>query len=82
MGTNYYYTPKVCPHCGRGDDPIHIGRSSGGWCFSLHVYPEDGIHTLDDWKEKWKVEDSIIQDEYGHKIGIAEMIEVVTQRSA
>jgi hypothetical protein len=26
-----------------------FGKSSGGWTFSLHVYPEDGIKDLADW---------------------------------
>lgn len=52
MGTNYYlHTKPDCECCGRGFEPLHIGKSSGGWCFSLHVMPEDNINTLDDWGE-------------------------------
>jgi len=49
MGTNYYLQKKsgtcqTCGHC--SEDPKHIGKSSGGWCFSLHVYPEENITTV------------------------------------
>ena len=42
MGTNYYFedSSEVCECCGRGAESLHIGKSSGGWCFSLHVMPE------------------------------------------
>jgi hypothetical protein len=33
----------------RGDD-LHIGKSSGGWVFALHVIPELGLNDLDSWK--------------------------------
>jgi hypothetical protein len=40
MSTNYYLHEYV------STDPkiLHIGKSSGGWCFSLHVV-EEGVHT-------------------------------------
>lgn len=53
MGTNYYaeYQPP-CPTCGRQDPPLHIGKSSAGWCFSLHVIPELGLNDWPEW-EAW-----------------------------
>jgi hypothetical protein len=66
---------------GTGRPPmIHIGKSSGGWCFSLHVYPVFGLHTLTDWKnfaarlvgEGWRVE-----DEYGTEHTLADLWRVV-----
>ncbi len=54
MGTNYYLHEKPdCECCGRPFEALHIGKSSSGWCFSLHVMPEDMINTLDDWRSKW-----------------------------
>lgn len=32
MGTNFYAKSKIT------NKTIHIGKSSGGWCFGLHVY--------------------------------------------
>lgn len=82
MGTNYYLVKGEHPpevhydhplngflKWGTGKPPmIHIGKSSGGWCFALHIYPELGINTLADWQvfasrllsEGWRIE-----NEYG-----------------
>jgi len=82
MGTNYYWYPKPpCPHCGREYDEIHIGKSSGGWCFSLHVIPEEGIDSLADWQDKWKGIESFIKDEYGQEVGKNQMTAIITERS-
>ena len=57
---------------------LHIGKSSAGWCFSLHIYPEYGIHTWGDWLKligrKW------IVSEYHRRVSKAELIEIVTKR--
>jgi hypothetical protein len=94
MGTNYYavkgdYAPEAdydhplhgFVKWGTGKPAmIHIGKSSGGWCFSLHIYPELGVHTLADWKvfaptliaEGWRIE-----DEYRDAITLDELWGVV-----
>jgi hypothetical protein len=81
MGTNYYHHEKEpCPTCGHeGDEPRHIGKSSGGWCFSLHVYPEEGIADLGDWKARWG--SGVIKDEYGKTVTPDDMESRITQRS-
>jgi hypothetical protein len=81
MGTNFYFRKPLanyCEHCGRSDPPkeLHIGKSSAGWCFSLHVYPEQGIHTLDDWGAIWA--NGTIFDEYGDELTRLEMLAVIT----
>jgi hypothetical protein len=79
MGTNYYLeTLPPCPHCGRESEKLHIGKSSAGWHFGLHIYPELGINTLEDWKNYWKGKP--IWDEYGHLISEEEMLETITER--
>lgn len=80
MGTNYYQHGNVCERCGRGDAPRHIGKSSWGWCFSLHVYPEDGINSLEDWKRILKGPGTFIEDEYGIKISLQCLLKVITER--
>ena len=82
MGTNYYMVKGDHPPEGHYDHPlnpllkhgtgrppmIHIGKSSGGWCFALRVYPDHGVHTLADWKvfvERLMRENWAIEDEYG-----------------
>jgi len=84
MGTNYYFTPATagpCEHCGRSDsnEELHIGKSSGGWCFALHIIPEKGINDLDDWVKLFPT--GTIRDEHGDTIDAAEMMETITERS-
>lgn len=80
MGTNYYLKIDPCPHCGRCDEEWHIGKSSGGWCFSLHVIPERNINTLDDWRREWSRPNRAIKNEYGDTVTIEEMEQAITQR--
>ena len=86
MGTNYYaVTPPAippCAHCGRYDPSVrlHIGKSSVGWCFSLHVIPERGIHDLNDWKAYLQQPHTTIEDEYGHEHTLDALLECITLR--
>lgn len=75
MGTNFYLHQKPpCECCGRPfDDALHIGESSSGWCFTLHVIPEDGINDLDDWRRLWSAPGAVILDEYGESLSPEEM---------
>jgi len=83
MGTNFYLHPQAdCECCGRPFEPLHIGKSSGGWCFSLHVIPEEGINTLDDWRRLWSRQGAIIRDEYGSRVSNEEMEARITERSS
>ena len=81
MGTNYYLRGKACAHCGRGDEDKYIGKSSGGWHFTLHVEPENGINTLDDWKALFAKPETKIVDEYERELSVEQMIKVITDRS-
>lgn len=82
MGVNYYWHHKPeCSECGRDFEPLHIGKSSYGWCFSLHVMPDDNINTIKDWLNLWKKEGSSIKNEYGEKISASEMEDIVINRN-
>lgn len=82
MGTNYYMEPQApCETCKRPFEQKHIGKSSAGWCFGLHVYPEDGINDLADWIREWSKSGSRIVDEYGKAVTLDEMEQRVTKRS-
>ncbi len=81
MGTNYYLHAKPCPHCGRSEPELHIGKSSCGWVFALHVIPEEGIRDLPDWETRWLKPDSVIKDEYGREVTPLEMTEIITRRT-
>ena len=80
MGTNYYLQHGVCECCKKPDSTRHIGKSSGGWCFSLHVYPEEGINTLDDWKKLWAEENARIVNEYNELISMEDMLDTIINR--
>lgn len=78
MGTNYYLEGPLCPTCGRGPESLHIGKSSCGWCFALHV--TDEIESLEDWQVEWKKPGRVIKNEYGDTVSAAEMLEIITKR--
>ena len=83
MGMNYYWYEKpACPCCNRDFDGIHIGKSSGGWYFSLHVDSgwEDIPNSLEEWKMLFSTPGSVIKDEYGKIITVDEMLNIITNR--
>jgi hypothetical protein len=81
MGTNYYLHERPpCECCRRPFKRLHIGKSSGGWCFSLHVDPDNGIHDLPDWIERWSRPGAVIRDEYGEALSGNEMEAIITSR--
>jgi hypothetical protein len=81
MGTNYYARYNLCEDCQRFEEK-HIGKSSMGWCFSLHIIPEEGIKNWNDWK-KFLTKDGVkIFDENDKEISFDYFEEVVTKRKA
>lgn len=69
MGCNYYIKSIN----------YHIGKSSAGWCFSLHVDPANGINNLDDVLKL--IGQKKIIDEYGGTVRKQDLIEKITNRS-
>lgn len=80
MGTNFYLERGVCPHCNQARGEWHIGKSSAGWAFSLHIMPEHGINDLADWVQAWSQPDTRIKDEYGTELTPHEMMCCITLR--
>lgn len=94
MGTNYYSVKRGIENLdpdefwelknksamGESDDVLHIGKSSMGWCFSLHIIPERGIHDLDDWIpvfiDPWR----IMIDEYMRLVDLTKIMGTITAR--
>jgi hypothetical protein len=90
MSTNYYAVKgewqsgeefeTIKQHFSGRPAMIHIGKSSAGWCFSLHVYPEMHVRTLDDWKslaDKLIATGWRIEDEYREVIPLENLWRVV-----
>ena len=82
MGTNYYLHRDVCPHCGRSEERLHIGKSSAGWCFGLHVIPEQSINDLSDWMAEFNKPNAKIVDEYGNPVTPEEMRSQIADRKS
>jgi len=85
MGMNYYLTGKPpCPTCGDFGGTKHIGKSSYGWTFGLHIYPDEGINNLDDWEKfiREAVADGrLIIDEEGRRISVEELLKRIRVRA-
>ena len=81
MSINYYLQERPpCECCNRPYERLHIGKSSGGWCFALHVIPNRGIFDLEDWKIIWSQHGGVITDEYGEVVSKEEMLKIITER--
>ena len=79
MGTNFYL--NVVEKGATLADQLHIGKSSAGWRFALHVMPERGINDLDDWLKIIQGERiCIITDEYGRILSLDELLTTITKR--
>jgi hypothetical protein len=72
MGTNYYVTKESFR--------MHFGKSSGGWCFLLRIYPDRGIHNLSDWYRYIASEAYEIKDEYGTRVDFEDLMSIVMDR--
>ena len=79
MGTNYYLITEPCSCCGLSAPRLHIGKSSAGWCFALHV--EGDINSLADWEARWSKPNAKIVNEYGDTVTPDEMRKTITERA-
>lgn len=81
MGTNYYAYTDMCPHCGRGDEGLHIGKDSYGWTFSWHALSEvmDGVEVKScrEWYEFLERDGVTIKSEYGDVISLDDFRKLV-----
>lgn len=89
MGTNYFVKSRkpcnTCEHCGSlfaVHEELHIGKSSAGWCFGLHVIPEKGLNTLNDWVDYIVDHDNthMIVNEYGETLDLETLLGIITCR--
>jgi hypothetical protein len=76
MGTNYYLHSDTCDHCGRGDEPLHIGKSRRLFHAPIVGWSDDGepVRYPTSWAD-WKVEilkaeaaGGGVFDEYGEEL--------------
>lgn len=95
MGCNYYILEpnkdydSNCPIKSKTEPKYvktHLGKSSAGWTFGVHVYPERDINTLDDWIaifQELSIKDELyILDEYGYNLSLVQFLDTVRERSS
>lgn len=84
MGTNYYARYDNCdcncPNCGLKDIEYHIGKSSAGWAFSLHVDPTDGVHDLEDILTLIVKTNATIYNEYEEMVSMETLLDIILNR--
>jgi hypothetical protein len=72
MGTNVYWV--------EGDRRLHVGKFSVGWVFAMQVLPEEGLQSLEDWKERIEA-GGRLENEYREGVPLSEFLAQVTERS-
>ena len=60
-------------------ESLHIGKSSYGWAFALHVIPEKGLTSLRAWRNFIMGENKRIENEEGEEIGKRELLRIITE---
>lgn len=85
LGTNYYLVRQsnsFCPECKHDPDEVilHIGKSSMGWCFHLHVIPELNLNSLKDWQREFAQSRQFIRNEYHEVLSVEDMLDIITKR--
>lgn len=80
MGTNYYAKIDICKCCNRPIKELHIGKSSGGWVFTLHYDEENNLTSWDAWKHLLTQDNVVIRDEYANFIPFEQLNDIVTKR--
>lgn len=83
MGCNYYLIKNRCDKCGRHDEPIHLGKASMGWKFSLQANDYKAYSNWDEmkmWLSTWEAKGGFIEDEYGDRMTLDAFIKMVVKR--
>lgn len=88
MSTNYYVAENPCEHCGRADNPYHIGKSGTIIRAYKEMFPGDDpptpwgeVTSWSDWRAIIQLADVVITDEYGATHTPQEFIEIFEARS-
>jgi hypothetical protein len=80
MGTNFYLRTDPCPHCGRSDEEIHLGKLSIGWAFTFRARPDADPPVTD--FETWckQLDGGTIYDEYSCEISREHLLKLIEER--
>jgi hypothetical protein len=77
MGTNYYLRTDICPHCGRYEEELHIGKSSVGWKF---LFSTDLGKSYSEIFVALQRNKYSIYDEYGRSVKFEELIDLISNK--
>lgn len=80
MSTEFFLKISPCKHCGRAEELLFIGRSSGGWKFQLNAIGHRNLTSLDAWVGLFSDEKHVIVDEYGREYSPVDFLAIITQR--
>lgn len=80
MSTEYFLKVSPCRHCGRPEELLLIGRSSGGWKFQLNAIKSKNLTSLDAWVRLFSDEKHVIVDEYGKEYSPVDLLAIITKR--
>lgn len=83
MGTNYYYHTQVNVMerlLGKEPEVLHIGKSSFGWCFSLHAIKERGLTSAGAWLKFIHEDGGKILNEYDEVVSLEELHRAICDR--
>ena len=77
MGTNYYVEIPECKCCGHAPDPVHVGKSSGGWKFLFARHDDLGLISKATWCEYLHKHNGKTRDEYGGEISSFDLVSLI-----
>lgn len=78
MGTNYYAHVNPCIECGKPEEKLHLGKSSGGWKFLFREQEE--YFGYSQFKEFIKQDNVEIYDEYGREHDPEDLIQKIEDK--
>lgn len=75
MGTNYYAHVNPCSECGKPEEKLHLGKSSGGWKFCFR--DRDEYSDITEFQTFIRLDYVKLVDEYGREISPDDFMEKV-----
>lgn len=83
MGRNFYWSDETQEERQEEREKhwLHIGKSSAGWLFSMHVIPSEDIESWNDWQSVLQASGKIFDDSH-NVVTFEELRQIVEDRSA
>lgn len=62
-------------------EEIHVGKSSAGWVFLLHIHPDKNIYSLEDYCNIWYDPNIALYNEYDELISPKQLEHTICDRA-